>query len=99
MKQKPYSSHPKTGKFEMTVEIESFQGDILLIGKHITYKTFLNQIRDIEASYDRVSDNFIPLLCRRYGWEMADSETGTAPSYVYDRDIEKAFFRTPMSFS
>ncbi len=73
----------------MIVEIESYKGDILLYGKRITYAEFLSQINEIEAVYDRIQDNFIALLCRRYDWMI--TETQENPAYVYDRDIERTY--------
>ena len=73
----------------MIVEIEFYKGDILLSGKQITYAEFLRQIHEIEAVYDRIQDNFIALLCRRYDWAVINTQKN--PVYVYDRDTEKAY--------
>lgn len=73
----------------MIIEIEYYQGDILLSGKQISYAEFLKQLRKIESDYDREQDNFIALLCRRYGWTII--ETLDNPVYVYDRDIQRAY--------
>ena len=73
----------------MIVEIDFYKGDILLSGKQITYAEFLRQINEIEAVYDRVQDNFIALLCRRYDWTVINTQEN--PVYVYDRDTEKAY--------
>ncbi|GFI23706.1 hypothetical protein IMSAGC011_02496 [Lachnospiraceae bacterium] len=76
----------------MIIEIEYFKGDVLLTGKPIPYKTFLRQLREIEICYDRMQDNFISLLCRRFGWSIIDSKVDIKPTYRYDRDIKKAFY-------
>lgn len=73
----------------MIVELEYYQGDTLLSGKQISYAEFLKQLRKIESDYDREQDNFIALLCRRYGWTII--ETLENPVYVYDRDIQRAY--------
>lgn len=73
----------------MIVEIEYYQGDVLLYGKHISLGEFIGQMKSIEADYDRQEDNFIALLCRRYHWEICTEDL--RPQYVYDRDIEKAY--------
>lgn len=73
----------------MIIEIEYYQGDILLSGKQISYAEFLKQLRKIESDYDREQNNFIALLCRRYGWTII--ETLDNPVYVYDRDIQRAY--------
>lgn len=73
----------------MIIEIEYYQGDMLLSGKQISYAEFLKQLRKIESDYDREQDNFIALLCRRYGWTII--ETLDNPVYVYDRDIQRAY--------
>lgn len=80
----------------MIVEIESYKWDILLYGKQITYAEFLRQIDAIEAVYDRIQDNFINLLCRRYGWTITEAQEN--PAYVYDRDIERAYRITGETF-
>lgn len=73
----------------MIIEIEYYQGDMLLSGKQISYAEFLKQLRKIESDYDKEQDNFIALLCRRYGWTII--ETLDNPVYVYDRDIQRAY--------
>lgn len=74
----------------MIVEIESYKGDTLLSGKQITYQEFLHQVKEIESDYDRILDNFIAMLCRRYGWiTMTEKEPNS--TYVYDRDIKKIY--------
>ena len=73
----------------MIVEIEFYKGDVLLSGKSILYNEFLRQINEIESDYDKLQDNFIALLCRRYGWAITESDL--TPTYVYDRDTEKAY--------
>ncbi|MDE7274290.1 MAG: hypothetical protein K2N95_14780 [Lachnospiraceae bacterium] len=73
----------------MIVEIEFYKGDILLSGKQITYAEFLRQMNEIEADYDRIQDNFVALLCRRYDWTITEIQEN--PVYTYDRDIEKAY--------
>lgn len=73
----------------MIIEIEFYQGDTLLSGKQIPYVEFVRQLKDIEADYDSAQDNFVALLCRRYGWTIV--ETSEPPVYIYDRDILKAY--------
>lgn len=73
----------------MIIEIEYYQGDMLLSGKQISYAEFLKQLRKIESDCDKEQDNFIALLCRRYGWTII--ETLDNPVYVYDRDIQRAY--------
>lgn len=73
----------------MIIQIEYYEGDTLLYGKQVSYAEFLRQLNEIESDYDRAQDNFIPLLCRRYGWMI--TETSDIPVYVYDRDIRRAY--------
>lgn len=69
------------------VEIESYEGDSYLYGKDITESELRRQIEDAEFSYDKKEDNFIELLCRRFGWTIFESDE--LPDFVYDRDIRK----------
>ena len=64
--------------------IESWKGDCLLCGKRRSEGELLDQIRCVETLYNRNEDNFVPLLCRMYGWERTESDT--IPDYTYDRD-------------
>lgn len=73
----------------MIIEIEFYKGDTLLSGEQVSYEEFLRQIREIESIYDRMQDNFTALLCRRYHWTVTN--TTKKPTYVYDRDTEKAY--------
>jgi len=73
----------------MIIQIEYYKGDTLLYGKQVSYAEFVRQLNEIESDYDRAQDNFIPLLCRRYGWVI--TETSDIPVYVYDRDIRRAY--------
>lgn len=69
----------------MVIEIEYYKGDILLFGKVKNISELKEQLDNIEAMYDRVADNFVELLCRRYQWSIL--ETDEKPDYIYDRDI------------
>lgn len=68
----------------MVLEIEYYKGDFLLCGKNVSENDLEKQLIEIENSYDRFEDNFISLLCRRFGWEILN--TGDLPDFRYDRD-------------
>lgn len=68
--------------------IEYYKGDCILRGKSISKKELLEQIKFIESEYDHAEDNFVPLLCRVYGYEKTNMDENMA-DYVYDRDIMK----------
>ncbi|MBO5221151.1 MAG: hypothetical protein J6C26_02445 [Clostridia bacterium] len=79
----------------MFVEIEFYGGDCILCGKHVSVSDFQEQIRAVEALYDRDSDNFTALLCRMFGWEKVDNVPETAHiAYTYDRDTERILTHT-----
>ena len=71
----------------MVIEIEYYKGDTLLFGKVRNTVELKEQLDDIQVIYDRVTDNFIELLCRNYQWSVL--ETYEVPDYIYDRDIDK----------
>ena len=71
----------------MVVEIEYYKGDVLLYGPGISFETFKEQMRAVERLCDRDADNFIPLLCRMYFWQVLRGPA--RPQYVYDRDIQR----------
>ena len=71
----------------MVIEIEYYKGDTLLFGKVRNTAELKAQLDNIQAIYDRVTDNFIELLCRNYQWSVL--ETYEVPDYIYDRDIDK----------
>ncbi len=78
----------------MIIEIESYCGDTLLFGKKRTFAVLEEQLTEIESLYDSSAlpnDDFILLLCRRYGWtvlsETEANQVGT--DYIYDRDTRK----------
>ena len=69
----------------MILCIESHLGDTYLSGKART-KTELNrQLLHTDAIRDVENDNFLPLLCRLYGWEETAE---TVPDFIWDRDTE-----------
>lgn len=69
----------------MTIlEIEYYQKDTLLWGKNISKAVLKKQLEEIEITYDHEEDNFIELLCRKYGWTVL--QTKESPDYIYDRD-------------
>ena len=68
----------------MLIEIEYYRRDTKLYGSRITRGELKEQIRMVEALYDRETDNFIALLCRRYGW--TETAASDVPEYTYDRD-------------
>ena len=69
----------------MILCIESHLGDKYLSGKGRT-KTELNaQLQRAERLCDRECDNFLPLLCRLYGWEETQEDI---PDFTWDRDTE-----------
>ena len=69
------------------LEIEYYKGDTTLYGKSIQRSELNKQLKEIENAYDREQDNFMELLCTRYGWCVFETEE--KPDYVYDRDIRK----------
>lgn len=73
----------------MIVEIESHNGDVVLYGRNIRELELREQIKEIETAYDKDIDNFVELLCRRFGWDIADIDE--IPDYTYDRDTEKLY--------
>ncbi len=71
----------------MILEIESFQGDIFLIGRNRSFSELKAQIQDIENCYDPETDNFTALLCRKYQFDLLDISVNY--DYNYDRDLKK----------
>ena len=70
----------------MILCIESWKGDIYLTGKKISLRDLKGQIWEVERLFDREMDNFVPLLCRMYGWEVISVASDTVPDYIYDAD-------------
>ena len=70
----------------MILCIESWKGDTCLTGKKVSVLELKRQVREVERLFDRETDNLIPLLCRMYGWEVADLPQDTVPDYTYDAD-------------
>ena len=67
----------------MILCIESHLGDTYLSGKYRTKTELKQQLLHTEAIRDVEHDNFLPLLCRLYGWEKAAED---AADYTWDRD-------------
>ena len=67
----------------MILCIESHLGDTYLSGKARTKPELKQQLLHTESLRDAEHDNFIPLLCRLYGWEEIAED---APDYTWDRD-------------
>ena len=79
----------------MIIEIEYFKGDTLLYGKRVSVSVLKHQMNEIENSYDRFEDNFIALLCRRFGWECLEAAEGKeVPEFTYDRDVQRLYRRS-----
>lgn len=70
----------------MILCIESWKGDTYLSGKQRSISELKHQLRKTEGLYDRGEDNFIPLLCRMYGWETIAVSPDTVPDCIYDAD-------------
>ena len=71
--------------YHMIICIESHLGDIYLSGKTRTKSELKRQLLHTEAIRDVAHDNFVPLLCRLYGWELTAE---TAADFTWDRDTE-----------
>ena len=67
----------------MIVCIEYWEGDTYLIGKKVSLQELKSQIQSVEIRYDPDEDNFVPMLCRMYGWEVTEE---CIPDCIYDRD-------------
>ena len=67
----------------MILCIESHLGDTYLSGKYRTKSELNRQLLHTEAIRDAEHDNFLPLLCRLYGWEETAED---AADYTWDRD-------------
>ena len=70
----------------MILCIESWKGDTYLTGKKRTISELSCQIRQVERIFDRETDNFIPMLCRLYGWDVISNELDVVPDYTYGAD-------------
>ena len=70
----------------MILCIESWKGDTYLSGKKRTISELNCQIRQAERLFDRETENFVPLLCRMYGWEVISLASDVVPDYTYDAD-------------
>ena len=68
----------------MVLCIESHPGDTFLTGKHRPRWILEEELFRVTECYDPAADNFVPLLCRMYGWEHCNSEE--IPDVTYDRD-------------
>ena len=69
----------------MILCIESHLGDTYLSGSARTKPALKRQLLHTEAIRDVEHDNFVPLLCRLYGWELTAE---TAADFTWDRDTE-----------
>ena len=69
----------------MILCIESHLGDTYLSGKARTKNELKQQLLHAEAIRDVENDNFLPLLCRLYGWEPTAETTA---DFTWDRDTE-----------
>ena len=67
----------------MILCIESHLGDTYLSGKSRTKTELKQQLLHAESIRDVEKDNFLPLLCRLYGWEETAED---AADYTWDRD-------------
>ena len=72
----------------MVVCIEYWKGDVYLRGKYMPLRELKRQIHSVETCSDPDEDNFVPLLCRMYGWELTQE---CVPDYTYDRDTSLYF--------
>lgn len=73
-----------------TSVIECYKGDCILRGKTVDKNELLEQIQFIESNYDHEEDNFVPMLCRVYGYENIYIDERMV-DYTYDRDVKKIF--------
>ena len=69
----------------MILCIESHLGDTYLSGSARTKPALKRQLLYAETIRDAAHDNFVPLLCRLYGWELTAE---TAADFTWDRDTE-----------
>ena len=72
----------------MILCVESWKGDTYLTGRKRTISELSCQIRQVELLFDRKTDNFVPLLCRLYGWEVISE---TPADCTYDADTGLIF--------
>ena len=70
----------------MILCIEYWKGDTFLTGSKIPVSVLRQQLNIVETLFDKVEDNFVPLLCRMYGWNYVDDAESIFPDFTYDRD-------------
>ena len=75
----------------MILCIEYWNRDTYLTGKSVSKRELHRQIKQVETSLDPQIDNFIPFLCRMYGWELIAADTDIVPDVTYDRDTGMLF--------
>ena len=71
----------------MILCIESHLGDTLLSGKSRPRWILEEELAQVENRCDHTVDNFVPLLCRLYGWEPCCSTQ--FPDFTYDTDTSR----------
>ena len=87
-----YSAIPLfVGAESMILCIESWKGDTYLTGEKRTISELTWQIRQVEQLFDRETDNFVPFLCRMYGWEVISADPDSVADYTYDADTGLIF--------
>lgn len=68
----------------MIIEIEYYEGDVLLMGKARGLGALKRQIAEVEKLCGGENDNFTELLCGMY--DRTEISAGELPDITYDRD-------------
>ncbi len=73
----------------MILEIEYWKYDVspLLMGKTESIGQLRRNLERVETLCDQETDNFIPLFCRMFQWEVINSDEPS--DYIYDRDVRR----------
>lgn len=75
----------------MFVEIESYLGDIKLEIPFVTRENFEIHVKTVERLYNPAKDNFVDLLCEKYGYKLIAYSKSIQPEFVYDRDVQEIY--------
>lgn len=73
----------------MLVEIESFEGDVILLGKKTSLKNIKKQMMEILEEVDE--SDFVEVFSARYGYERVIADSTIEVDCTIDLDTHKVF--------
>jgi len=76
---------------KMIIEVESYFGDYIIVGKKHTKNEIIKMYKDIISSYNYKDKDFTRMFCFKYNYDILKNAEQIEVDLIIDLDIRKVY--------